>query len=588
MDKACTDQIYSEEYRDYIVEHIGDANLIPRWYSSDCFQVASNRYAVLYIDHRRVDFSDALDVYIIPHVYGLLSSEDLLEQIGVAKVQRQPNLSLYGQGIMLGFIDTGIDYTHPAFLNADGSSRIWSIWDQTILESDIIDGEEVYVNTPDGFDYGREYTAADINEALASDDPWSVVPSRDTNGHGTFMAGVACGNRDESREFTGVAPLASICMVKCKEAKQILRDYYQVQGDEPCYAENDIMLAVRYLWNQSIKSRLSLVICLGLGTNQGGHTAGGVLGGMLQYFGSYLGTCIVAAAGNEANVSHHYRSAGVEPESSEDVELLIGPGKGGFSMELWSDTPNLYSVGLISPSGEYSGKTIARLGEKRTVPFLLEQTTVDIEYLLISNESGDECVRLTFVNPQEGIWRLRVFNDRKQKGDFHIWLPLRNFITDGTYFLQADPDITICDPANNTGVITVAHYDGRTQGIAAEASRGYNRLGLVRPDIAAPGVNVLGPLPGIGNNDMSPEERLEAARYGYQSGSSVAAAVTAGTAALLLEWGNVRRNDLSMNTVTIQKYLIQGANPAGRETPNRSWGNGLLDLFGVFDFLRPK
>lgn len=588
MDSGCTDQIYSEEYTDFLVQHVGNDALIPQWYFSDCFQIASNRFAVIYVNGRMANYDNPLNAYLTPHVYGLLASDALLEEIGVAQIQRWPNLSLYGQGMMIGFIDTGIDYTHPAFLNADGTSRIMSIWDQTILESENRDGEVVYVHTPDGFDYGREYTMEDINEALASEDPWSVVPSRDTNGHGTFLAGVACGNKDESKEFTGIAPLASICMVKCKEAKRNLREFYQIQGEEPCYAESDIMLAVRYLWNQAAQRQMPLVICLGMGTNQGGHNAGGILGEMLQYYGSYVGTCVVTAAGNEANASHHYRSAGIESGSIEEVELLVGAGKGGFSMELWSDTPNLYSVGLISPSGEYSGKTIARLGEKRTIPFLLEQTTVKIEYLLISNESGDECVRITFINPQEGIWRLRVFNDRNRKGIFHIWMPLRNFITDGTYFLQADPDTTICDPGNNMGVISVTYYDGERRGIAVEASRGYNRIGLLKPDFAAPGVNVLGPLPVIGNANMSPAEREEFARYGYQSGSSVAAAVTAGTAALLMEWGLVKRNDLSMDTVTVQKYLIQGANPVGRETPNRLWGNGLLDLFGVFDFLRPK
>ena len=351
MDSSCTDQIYSEEYTDFLVEHVSDDELIPQWYFSDCFQIASNRFAVIYVNQRQVNYDNALESYAIPHVYGLLSSDALLEEIGVAQVQRQPNLGLYGQGVMIGFIDTGIDYTHPAFLNADGTSRILSIWDQTILESGFQDGEEVYVHTPDGFDYGREYTTEDINAALTSDNPWSVVPSRDTNGHGTFMAGVACGNREEAKDFAGVAPLASICMVKCKEAKRNLREYYQIQGDEPCYAETDIMLAVRYLWDQSVKRRMPLIICLGMGTNQGGHNAGGILGETIQQYGFYRGTCVVTAAGNEANASHHYRSKGLESGSSEDVELLVGPGRGGFSMEIWSDTPKLYSIGLVSPSG---------------------------------------------------------------------------------------------------------------------------------------------------------------------------------------------------------------------------------------------
>lgn len=479
----------------------------------------------------------------------------------------------------------GIDYTHPAFLNADGTSRIWRIWDQTIQESVTADGED---HTPEGINFGREYTTEELNEAIASDDPWSLVPSRDENGHGTFLAGVACGNRDDSKEFSGVAPLASICVVKCKEAKQNLREYYHVQGSEPCYAESDIMLGVRYLWNQAVKREMSLVICLGMGTNLGGHNRGGMLGEMLAYYGDYRGTFVVTGVGNEANMSHHYRSEMVPAGESTEVELRVGPGRGGFTMELWSDAPNLYSVGLISPSGEYSGKTVARLGERSTIRFLFEQTTVQIEYLLISYESGDECIRMRFSEPQEGIWRLRVFNENKLGSSFHIWLPIRNFITDETYFLQADPDTTICDPANNYNIISIAYYNSVTRGISIDSGRGYNRIGLVKPDIAAPGIEILGPLPEIGTEVLPPAERAERARYGYQSGSSVATALTAGTVALIVEWGLVRRNDISMDTLTVQKYLIQGANPAGNEIPNRTWGNGLLDLFGVFDVLRPK
>lgn len=585
MDSNCTEQIYSEEYQDYLVEHVGDYSLIPQWYSADCFQIASDRFAVVYMERNRVTYDNWSGVYVTPHLYGLLASDEVLEEMGVAQVQRQPNLGLFGQGIMIGFVDTGIDYTHPAFINADGTSRIWRIWDQTIWDQESEDQEN---HMPDGFDFGREYTTEELNEAIASDDPWSIVPSRDENGHGTFLAGIAAGNRDDSREFSGVAPLASICMVKCKEAKQNLRDYYHIQGNEPCYAESDIMLAVRYLWNQAVKRRMPIVICLGMGTNQGGHNTGGMLGEMMSYYGDYTGTYMVAAVGNEANTSHHYRSEIVQSGGSTEVELRVGPGRGGFTMELWSDAPNLYSIGLVSPSGEYSGKTVAKLGGRSTVNFLFEQTTVEIEYLLISYESGDECIRLRFAEPQEGIWRLRVFNENKEGGSFHIWLPIRNFITDETYFLQADPNTTICDPANSNRVISVAYYNGPTRGIAVESSRGFNRIGLVRPDIAAPGVEILGPMPGIGTVSMSPAEREERARYGYQSGSSVAAALTAGAVALLAEWGIVRRNDISMDTVTIQKYLIQGANPAGIEIPNRAWGHGLLDLFGAFDVLRPK
>lgn len=584
MDADCKEKIYSEDYVDYLVEQVGKDSKIPEWYGTDCYQIACNRYAVVYLQRSRVQYENWSGVFVTPRVFGLLSSDDTLEEIGVAQVQRMTNLNLTGQGVMIGFVDTGIDYTHPAFINADGTTRIWTIWDQTVQELP----DDGVGRVPEGFLFGAEYNTDEINIALSSDDPWSVVPSRDENGHGTFLAGVACGNRNDSRGFAGVAPLASICVVKCKEAKQNLKEYFQVQGEEPCYAESDVMMGIRYLWNQAVKRNMQLVVCLGMGTNLGGHNTGGCLGEMMAFYGGYRGTFMVSAGGNEANASHHYYSDVIAAGASTDVELKIGPGRGGFTMELWSDAPDRYSIGLISPSGEYSGKTIARLGERNTIRFLFEQTTVEIEYLLVSAESGDECIRLRFMEPQEGIWNLRVFNENNRDGKFHVWLPMRNFISEETYFLQADPNVTICDPANSFAVITTGFYNGPTGGIAIESSRGYNRVGLIKPDFVSPGIQIYGPLPEIGIPVANLTERAELARYGYQDGSSAAAALTAGTVALLVEWGLVRRNDISMDTITVQKYLIQGANPAGSVTPNREWGNGQLDLFGVFDVLRPK
>lgn len=168
-------------------------------------------------------------------------------------------------------------------MNADGTSRILSIWDQTIYEPGTPDEDTSswtaglqsrgeLGRTPDGFDFGTEYTQEEISAAINSDNPWEIVPSRDMVGHGTFLAGVACGNQIEEEEFSGVAPLSSICVVKCKEAKQNLKDYYRIFTNEPCYAESDIMLGVRYLWNQAVQRQMSIVICIGMGTNQGGIT----------------------------------------------------------------------------------------------------------------------------------------------------------------------------------------------------------------------------------------------------------------------------------------------------------------------------
>lgn len=137
----------------------------------------------------------------------------------------------------VGFIDTGIDYRNQVFRYSDGSTRIFRIWDQTVRSG----------KKPEGIGYGSEYTRVQINEALQQEDPLLVVPSMDTNGHGTFVAGVTCGSEDIANQFIGAVPLAEIAVVKLKEAKPYLRDFYFIPEGVPAYQENDIMMAVSYL-----------------------------------------------------------------------------------------------------------------------------------------------------------------------------------------------------------------------------------------------------------------------------------------------------------------------------------------------------
>lgn len=588
--QGCQENIISEKYQDYIVEYAGEEERIKSWYGVECYQIVNQKYAIVYRPGDQVQVNINNGVFGIPHCYGKLSSREILEQAGVANVQRQPALELFGQGVLVGFVDTGIDYTHPAFVEADGTSRILKIWDQS-LETSMSQGTE---NTssdeyPKGFHFGREYTRNEINAALASPDPLGIVPSMDYDGHGTWMAGVACGNEEVQGQFSGVAPLAGIVVVKCKEAKQALRDYYQIPEGVPCYAESDIMLGVRYLRNQALEFERPIVICIGLGTNMGGHNRGGPLGDVLSDFGDNRGTFVVAGVGNEGDGKHHFQGMNLQPGQSQDVELKVANGRQGFTMELWANAPDLYSVGLISPSGEYSGKTVARPGNRQQISFLLEDTRVDIEYLVISYESGDECIRLRFQAPEEGIWIIRIFNENDYVDGFHLWLPMEEFVSRETYFLQSDPRCTICDPANNGGIITVGYYNSFTRGVVPGASRGYTRDGRVKPDVAAPGVDLVGPLSSMGVAIAEePQERIREARYVTDSGSSGATALTAGAVALLVQWGIVQRNDISMDSITVAKYLIRGAERLGIGTPDPLWGGGLLNLFGTFDNLRPK
>lgn len=439
---------------------------------------------------------------------------------------------------------------------------------------------------PEGFSYGVEFTNEEINEAINSANPWEIVPSRDTNGHGTFIAGVACGSTIDENNFSGIAPLTTICVVKCKEAKSTLKQFYHIETDEPVYSEADIMIAADYLRDKAAETNMPLIICIGMGTNLGGHTNGGILGEVLREIGNFNGVAVITSCGNEANTGKHYRSEIMEPGEDLEVEIRAGT-TNGFTLELWTYAPHVMSVGITSPSGEYSGKTFARYGERRRVNFILENTVVNIEYRLLSYESGDECIQMRFQAPSEGIWKIRVFNETRGSAFFDMWLPISNFLPDTTYFLRPDPNVTLCGPSNNQNLVSVAYYDQTNNSIAINSSRGFTRNGNIKPDFAAPGIGIYGPLPRIGNMyPVTEEERRSTARYDYMSGSSMAAAITSGAAAMLMEWGVLRGNDITMDTVSVQKYFISGADPGNITEPDRLWGNGKLNIYDVFESLR--
>ena len=234
---TCTEAIYSEQVLDYIVSsYIREETLVER-YQPTCYSRIGGGGTIVYREESRID-SQTINQFgygTVPHVYGLMGYE-ALEAAGVMQIRRQPYLDFYGQGVIVGFVDTGIDFTHEAFRNADGTTRLHSIWDQTIREGG-----------PSQFDYGRVFSEQEINEALKREQPSSYLPTRDDIGHGTFLAGVAAGNEIPGKEFSGIAPLSQIIVVKCKEAKNSYREYYRVPSKVPCYQENDIMAGIMYI-----------------------------------------------------------------------------------------------------------------------------------------------------------------------------------------------------------------------------------------------------------------------------------------------------------------------------------------------------
>ncbi len=561
-------KIVSNDYMDLIIIYNGDPESL-RKFEQYSVQIMNVTYAVIYIPLSQVTPSLMTDYgyNAIPKCYGLTNAQSL-EESGVIRQRNVPALNLRGQGVIIGIVDTGIDYTNNVFRRADGTTKILSLWDQTI---DSVDQYPQMMEFPPY--YGTEYTSAQINQALQSPNPLEIVPTTDEIGHGTKLAGIAAGTDNRENDFSGVAPEADLVVVKLKQAKQNLKDYFSIPPNVPCYQENDLIWGVQYLVETARRLRRPLSICIGVGTSQGAHNNAGNLNNVVTIVGDFPGTCISVSGGNEGNARRHFFSAVDLDAGPIPIELNVAENESGFSLEIWGDPPMVYAVDILSPTGEFVPTISGRLEETRTIRFIFEQTIIYLDYILIEAETGKQVILMRFKNPTPGTWRFQITGRGDLPGAIHAWLPSDDFITQDTYFTRSNPYTTLTSPGNAIVPLTMVAYNQATGSLYLNSGKGYSTSNILNPDLAAPGVNVQSPGP---NNTFT-----------TLTGTSAAAAHTAGIGALVLEWGIVRNNYNNLDTVGIKKFLIRGAkrNPQILY-PNRDWGYGSIDIFNTFNILR--
>lgn len=562
--ETCREHILSEDYRDFIGNHVRTVFFDSIAQGDPCEQDAGFGYKCFYLPAASAD-PITLPKYSynsIPKCYAPVSMETL-NQTGILPVQNYPTLQLRGKNILIGFMDSGIDYANPVFRNPDGSTRIAAIWDQTVQSG----------TPPGNFSYGSEYGEEQINLALRSEAPLEIVPSTDDSGHGTYAASLAAGGGSPAEQFLGAAPEASIAVVKLKQAKQYLRDYYFIPDRAVCYQETDLMLALKYLNDLADTLGLPLVVCITCGTSMGGHIGTLPFSFLIDGYSTRANHITVAGTGNEADKRHHYFNTLSGERDTKTAELRVGENVSGFSMELWTEVPNILSISIISPSGENTSRIPFRVGASAEIDFLFERTKVSVDYRLLVEKSSSELVFFRFDSPAPGIWKIIVEPLSIADGDFHMWLPVTEFLDGEVFFLESDPYYTLTNPASASGPVVVSYYDGRTGAVSQTSGRGYTRTGALRPDIAAPGINVTGALPG--------------GRFSPRSGSCISVAVTAGAVALMLEWLLYIQKVPGIDSFQIKSLLILGAvRPGTMEYPNREWGYGQLNLYNTFETMR--
>lgn len=475
---------------------------------------------------------------------------------GITQVINQPFLGVTGRGVIIGIVDTGIDYTKDAFKFEDGTTKILSLWDQSV------DGPR-----PDYLYFGSAYEKSKIDEALLSEDPYSIVPSRDDDGHGTFLASVAASN--EKGDYIGAAPKAYLMVVKLRRARQFLIDRYLVLQDNPnLYQSTDYMLGMKYILDRSEELNMPIVMCIGMGTNGGAHDGSSLIEDYISFVSQRPGYAFITASGNESNAKHHTQGKIPYNNGVDQISVKVGEQGASFTILIFGPGFDKISVGITSPTGEVVPRIPFKSGLQYTEQFILEKASLTIRYFKNANNN----IIIGFKDATQGIWDITLFGDSVISGDYWAWLPITGQVSPLVEFLKPVPDYTVVIPSTALRSITCGAYNSNDNSLFVSSSWGPTRLPRMAPDFVAPGVNVKGIYP---------------TGYGAMTGTSVAAAITAGATALLMEWGIVNGNIPAMDADLIRSFLISGCvRENNLQYPNTKWGYGKLNLFGTFEVIK--
>lgn len=573
MDEINRFKITSDDYFDLIIEYNNNLEVLRSFSSNSSYNILDDKYAILYTPlNEQLENTYYLYGYnLLPDCNGLMSSitknynevisKTNIDPSGVLAIKNNIEYDLNGEGVLIGVIDTGIDYTNSTLLNPDNTSRIVSIWDQTIYSK----------NYPQGFYYGTEYNKSDINFALSQSNPFSFLPSCDEVGSGTTLATIAGGNYKKTNGLSGIANNCELAVVKLKQAKKPLKKFLRIPDDRPCFQSNDIMFAIKYLIDLAKRLRRPMAICIGVNTSQGSHEGLSYLDNYIFRKGRIPGVTILVPAGNEGNYGHHY-TGNLNPVFSYDDFLLnIGSSSQGFTMELWGKPPHLYTIDIFTPEGDLLGTIPIDYKNIFSQRFTYKNTVLYTDNLVLQTFSGAQLVIFRFSNPTSGIWRFKVNSFSTMPSQYDVWLPINNFLTNDVYFLDSNYYTTLTGSANTNISIAITSYDVLLDTISPSASKGFPRSYSYKPDLAAPGVNTI---TSTRNNQLI-----------SASGTGVATAHATGIVALLLEWGVVRGNLTTMNTNNVRNILnLSATREKNTFYPNQYWGYGKLNLPSALEY----
>lgn len=534
-----------------IVKYTGDILKYEREYNVDV-EILSCNFAIV-----TGLASDIAILYELPDIEYIelpislnYELESQLNFTCVSPVFRAP-YNLSGKGTLFALIDSGLDFTHPDFIDENGNTRIISIWDQTTNG-----------NPPEKFSFGTQYSEEEINAALKGDSPLDILPFTDEIGHGTAVCGIAVGNgRSSGGREKGVAPNADIVVVKLG-----------LQGQNNSAKSTEIMRAFRYVTDIAEEKSLPLSINLSYGTNNGGHNGKTLFEEFINDICSEWKVSVSVATGNEGTASHHY-SAIIQNNVKTNADFTILNTRKKMYISVIKNFIDTMDFKIVSPNGMSSFEM------RSTMPifsFSLDGVNITAIFNTPTNYNLYQEIYFLFESESDflpnGLWQIVITGVDITDGKIDFWLPTTESVTSSTKFLTPDVNTTLTIPSTAENVITVGGVDSSNNAFASFSGRGFTVNNNIKPDICAPAVSVLTTKKGGG--------------YDVYSGTSLASPFVAGACLIMMEWGIVEKNDRFLFGQKIKAFLQKGANRmSGITYPDRRLGYGTLCLQKTIDLL---
>ena len=382
---------YDDRY-DYLVEYRGDIEEDLRKVDYACASIINDNYAVVSTngdkENELIADIPSILIVIFRGLY-VLQGTSAVETSNINTVKINPYLNLNGRGVLIGMIDTGIDYLNEEFIREDGTTRIEEIWDQDPGNisgySDLSNGENIIGNEEKGKTFiGEIYNSDKINQAILvfkeGKNPYEIVPTKDYIGHGTEMASII-GARGYNKQIEGIANDCTFVVVKIRESgiyrKELRENNLKM---EPVYNNTQLLLGLEYLRKVADRKNKPMIIVSGMGSSDHSHNGSDLFSRYVDELCSLKGISFISGCGNEGIAEGHV-SGNIFSVGEVDIrELLVSKEMKTFSFRVWVSIPNKLAINIISPSGQESSYIMPKINQKKEIQYLFENTNLKIRY----------------------------------------------------------------------------------------------------------------------------------------------------------------------------------------------------------------